>query len=195
MPSGQSGSTPRWEKLCNGRLRTPGSSRYPASVRYAAYGSNLHPLRLERRGIGARLVGTSRVEGHALHFHKRGQDASGKCNIAGPGDGVYVAVFELNIEHKIVLDRIEGVGNGYDKDEIDVPGHGMCHTYVAQDTHIDEEIEPFDWYRELVIAGSRFHGFPDDYIERLVSTPAVRDHDDMRGTENWLTVEALRSVQ
>lgn len=163
-------------------------------MRYAAYGSNLHPLRLERRGIDARLLGTSRVGGHALRFHKRGQDASGKCNIAGPGDGVYVAVYELSVEHKVVLDRIEGVGKGYDRDLIEIPGHGTCHTYVAQHTHIDDEIEPFDWYRELVIAGSRFHGFPHYYVERLVSTRAVPDYDDMRGTENWLTVEALRKA-
>ena len=52
---------------------------------YFAYGSNLHPTRLGDRAPSVELVGTAVLEGHALRFHKRGADGSGKCNALATG--------------------------------------------------------------------------------------------------------------
>ena len=40
---------------------------------YAAYGSNLHPVRLSARVRAARLLGAGSVTGWELRFNKRGQ--------------------------------------------------------------------------------------------------------------------------
>ena len=44
---------------------------------YAAYGSNLHPGRLQKRVDSARLEGTAFVADLSLTFDKRGVDGSG----------------------------------------------------------------------------------------------------------------------
>lgn len=159
---------------------------------YAAYGSNLHPLRLKRRGIRSRFVGSAYLESHALHFHKRGADTSGKCNIRDPGDGVYLAVYELSEADKRQLDEIEGVGRGYHSERITLAQFGDCHVYVAEHTHVVEGLEPFDWYLELVLAGCRWQGFPDDYVEYIAAVSTVPDPDVARRKENWKTVKVLR---
>ena len=50
--------------------------------------------------------------------HKRGQDRSAKCGFSECGQGMHVAVYEIDDGDRKVLDGIEGVGNGYDVHEI-----------------------------------------------------------------------------
>ena len=159
---------------------------------YAAYGSNLHPRRLRERIKSATLRGTSFLQKYTLQFHKRGQDQSAKCGITDCGQGLHVAVYEVDAADKKVLDTIEGVGKGYDIDEISVPGFGKCFTYVASHTHIDELLEPFDWYREMVLLGCLRHAFPAPYCERIAAIPVIEDPDPVRRDRNWSTVNVLR---
>ena len=159
---------------------------------YAAYGSNLHPQRLRERIRSATLRGTGFLRKYTLQFHKRGQDQSAKCGITDCGQGLHVAVYEVDAADKKVLDTIEGVGKGYDIDEISVPGFGKCFTYVASHTHIDELLEPFDWYREMVLLGCLRHAFPAPYCERIAAIPVIEDPDPVRRDRNWSTVNVLR---
>ena len=118
---------------------------------YAAYGSNLHPVRLSLRLPGAIYQGTAAVPGRRLRFHKRSVDESGKCNIT-TGDGIiHVAVYELTGREKSRLAEIEGAG--YTIETLDVPGFGECFTYVAALSYIDERLRPYTWYKELVLVG------------------------------------------
>jgi len=151
-------------------------------LKYAAYGSNLHPLRLRKRTDEARLLGTARVDGFALRFHKRGNlDGSGKCNIVEQTDShVLMAIFEIPDRGIDSLDIEEGVGSGYERRSIEAGEFGHCLTYLAQDSHIDEELLPFTWYKELVLAGCRVHGFPDDYVAAIRAVNAVNDPDPER---------------
>jgi gamma-glutamylcyclotransferase (GGCT)/AIG2-like uncharacterized protein YtfP len=151
-------------------------------LKYAAYGSNLHPLRLQERTDHARLLGTTRVDGFALRFHKRGNiDGSAKCNIVDQaGCEVYVAVFEISKADVEQLDIAEGVGTGYDRTRIEIPNYGRCMTYRAQSTHIDDSLLPFGWYKALVLAGCRFHRFPHEYLEAIDNMAAVTDPDPER---------------
>ena len=161
-------------------------------LRYAAYGSNLHPRRLRERIQHASLVGTSFLEQHTLQFHKRGQDQSAKCSFSSCGRGMHVAVYEMNDSDKQVLDHIEGVGRGYDVANLHVPGIGECFTYIASRTHIDDLLHPFDWYREMVLLGCRRHAFPDAYCDSIAAIPTVADPDQDRRAKNWRIVELLR---
>ena len=162
--------------------------------RYAAYGSNLHPRRLRERIANARLIGKSYLKQYTLRFHKRGQDQSAKCGFSNCGQGMHVAIYEMDSAGKRELDRIEGVGRGYEVEHIDVPGFGRCFTYLAAKTHIDELLHPFDWYRELVLLGCLTHAFPGAYCERIAALPVMTDPDDHRRAMNWRTVEILRGT-
>jgi hypothetical protein len=159
-------------------------------MKYAAYGSNLHPLRLSRRIASARLLSTAFLPGWSLHFHKRSKDESGKCNIRCGGNGVHFAVFEISARDKLRLDEIEGVGAGYAAIFLRLPGLGECLSYAATESHIDESLQPYDWYRELVLVGARFHEFPDDYVDRISRVPAIEDPDADRSAREWATVES-----
>jgi hypothetical protein len=128
-----------------------------------------------------------------MHFHKRGDDGSAKCSILPDGDGVHLAVFEISINDKLVLDRIEGVGSGYEEAILGVPELGNCTTYIAAESHIDVSLDPYDWYKELVLAGAHEHGFPDDYLNRISTLPANQDPDHARSARQWKRVEHVKA--
>jgi len=162
--------------------------------RYAAYGSNLHPLRLRKRVASASLVGTAALDGYEMRFNKTSDvDGTGKCSI-NPGKGpAYVAVYEMDLADKAILDAIEGVGSGYNEIHVNVPGVGRCWTYVADASVIDEALAPTDWYREIVLLGCRYHAFPEAYVKAIERIDAIIDPDKARGAENWALVEMLRA--
>jgi len=160
---------------------------------YAAYGSNLHPVRLGERIATARLVGSARVAGWSLRFHKRSNvDGSGKCDIVPAAGAIHVAVFDIDSAARRRLDAIEGLGQGYDEARLPVPGFGDCMTYRAAATHVDASLQPLAWYRELVIRGCEYHGFPPEYVDRIRSVPAVADADAARRREMWAIAARLR---
>ncbi len=162
--------------------------------RYAAYGSNLHPVRLAARTPSARLLGTDFLEGWSLHFHKRSdRDGSAKCSMHRRGEGVYVAVYEIAESEKTMLDDIEGLGVGYDEISIELPKYGLCQSFTARPSHIADELAPFDWYREMVLLGCEVHAFPHEYRAGISSIDALVDNDVSRSRAAWQTVRRLRN--
>ena len=140
------------------------------------------------------LLGTDFLASWELRFNKQSdKDGSGKCNIARGEFGVYVAVYEIDLAEKTKLDRIEGLGSGYNETTISVPGHGECRTYIADDQVIDESLQPVDWYKEMVILGCRYHEFPARYLSRIEAVQAYADIDEQRSREEWKLIEALRN--
>ena len=105
---------------------------------------------------------------------------------------MHVAVYEIDAASKQMLDRIEGVGRGYDVADLHVPSFGECFTYLAAGSHIDDLLHPYDWYREMVLLGSRRLAFPNAYSESIAAVPAIADPDRERRTMNWGIVERLR---
>lgn len=159
---------------------------------YAAYGSNLHPDRLRRRVSSASFIGTGLLPGYGLKFHKLSRnDGSGKCNIVAGGSGVHIAIFELAESDRARLDRCEGLGFGYDHHTVQVDSYGACATYIAADNAIDDSLAPLDWYKEYVLRGAQFHGFPLEYISALERQAAVMDPDHDRGQREWQSIEKL----
>jgi gamma-glutamylcyclotransferase (GGCT)/AIG2-like uncharacterized protein YtfP len=161
-------------------------------MRYAAYGSNLHPQRLSLRIASARFIATSFVANLSLRFHKHGRDGSAKCNIVPGGDGVHVAIFDISAGDKKTLDAIEGLGIGYSETRLRLPMVGTCVAYVATKTHVDNSLVPYDWYKELVLVGALAHDFPEDYIGRIRTLPTRRDPDPLRSDKSWRIVETIR---
>ena len=163
-----------------------------SSLHYAAYGSNLHPERLQRRLASARLAGTGFLPGYALHFQKRGADGSAKCTILPDGTGVHLAVYSIDAAEKPLLDRIEGIGQGYDPVTLDLPGFGPAFSYMASASHLADDLRPFCWYREMVLRGCRRHGFPADYVAAIDAIVPLRDPNVRRRQSNWAIVEMMR---
>ena len=163
-------------------------------MKYAAYGSNLHQTRLINRVPSAQFLGKAVISNKALRFHKRSKDKSGKCNIViDTNNNVYVAVYEIHESEKPALDNAEGVGYGYRTVTLEVNGYGECFTYVAEQSHIDDSLIPYSWYKELVLAGCEKLNFPDDYIDFIRAVPVTEDSNEKRHAKNMELVEQIRS--
>jgi hypothetical protein len=88
--------------------------------------------------------------------------------------------------------EIEGVGKGYHDSTIDVPGFGICLTYLGATSHICTALKPYDWYKEIVLLGCRKLDLPDPYISMIEAIRNGPDPDRKRSREQWQTVERLR---
>jgi len=164
------------------------------TLHYLAYGSNLHPRRLQQRVPSARVIGTVGLMGWQLKFHKRGQDASAKCNIIQTGktaDVVYGAIYAMLASEKDELDKVEGLNAGYSLAQIEIAEVGTAFFYIAEDAFIDNDILPFDWYKELVVAGGRFHAFPETYLAQINNLNAIPDFDTARQQQHMTILDSV----
>jgi len=132
---------------------------------YFAYGSNMLTQRLAARCPGIVPVGAAALQGYTLNFSKVGRDLSGKATpVAQAGAALHGVLFHIDAADLAVLDRIEGVGAGYERVNVALHQDGAAETieavtYVA--THTDERLRPFLWYRALVLAGAMQHALPE----------------------------------
>ena len=157
---------------------------------YLAYGSNLHPLRLTLRTSNARLIGTTSLNGYQLIFNKRSNDGSAKCNLSftkNAADAAYGAIYDIPDAEIPLLDEFEGLGAGYDKHHIEVSVEKQnkisVFVYLASRSHLALNLEPYEWYKRLVLAGARWHQFPPEYIQQISNIICKQDHDDSRRNE------------
>lgn len=157
---------------------------------YFAYGSNLHPRRLAERAPSAVALGPAALEGHAMRFHKRGRDGSGKCDATWtgrPGDVVLGMLYRLSAADVATLDRREGAGDGYEARAVRVRSGDdvvAAFTYLAVPSAVDPALTPWDWYKALVVAGARHHRFPADYVRAIDAVPSRPDPDPERAREH-----------
>ncbi|MGI9310163.1 MAG: gamma-glutamylcyclotransferase family protein [bacterium] len=165
------------------------------TIHYLAYGSNLHPLRLRERIASAELLGAVAVPGHRLAFHKRSPDGSGKCGLVAAEDAsANGALYRIARAHKDDLDRIEGVGDGYECRAIVVQHQSCeydCFTYFAQAAHIADDLPPYDWYKALVVRGAAYLGFPAAYVAAIEQVKAAKDHDATRRDKNYALLQRI----
>ncbi|MEL6545912.1 MAG: gamma-glutamylcyclotransferase family protein [Myxococcota bacterium] len=158
---------------------------------YAAYGSNLHPLRLNARIPTARFRYCTVLRGYALRFDKPGSDGSAKANIVRRAQArVNVAVYAMGRSME-TLDGIEG--SGYDRVPVVLADGQTAWTYVANRTKAD--LAPFGWYRDLIWAGARYHRFERSYCERIENIEVRRDRNETRATRNaQMIAQALAAL-
>jgi len=166
-------------------------------IHYFAYGSNLHPLRLKERIPSATLVGAVDCCGQELRFHKKSTDGSGKCNLIKTEDNTaiaYGAIYQLKPEDKSILDRFEGKGFGYTDQQILLQHDSReyaCFTYVAQFSHIIENLQPYHWYKELVTLGAAYLDLPNSYRNAIKDTNSLPDPDSARSRLNESLIERM----
>ena len=86
-------------------------------------------------------------------------------------------LYRIDCAEKADLDRIEGLGVGYDEHDVVVSteaGEVVARTYRARPGAVDPALRPRRWYKAHVLAGAREHGLPAPYvemIERVEATP------------------------
>lgn len=155
---------------------------------YFAFGSNMTHARLRARVGTCEVVGTALLAGHALRFHKRGADGSGKCDAyrtQGKDDQVHGVVYRLTPAQLSRLDDFEGPG--YVRRVLALVGMGrVVHaaTYLARGEYIDPGLRPFSWYKELVLHGAVEHGLPLGYRVLIASVAPIDDGDAERAARN-----------
>ena len=173
---------------------TASESQQPVIV--FAYGSNLPKARIQARCPSARALGVAELWGHELRWHKKSRDGSGKCDIVACADGtasVYGVLYEIAAGEKSKLDQAEGLGAGYKEMDITVVHDGQSRTvkaYVA--TNIGPALQPYTWYRDLVLAGAVEHALPAAYIENLRAVVAIDDPNRERQAVNMKLLDGAR---
>lgn len=166
-------------------------------LHYFAYGSNLHPVRLKERVPSIKLVGTVELAHHDLAFHKKSHDGSAKCNLLHTGvdsDRVHGAIYQLDPGHKTLLDWYEGKGSGYMDSPLKVQYQGQnysCFTYIAQPSHIVDHLQPYHWYKKLVLLGARYCQFPHSYLAAIESVKSIDDPDLSRTNEHDVLIKKI----
>ena len=144
---------------------------------YLAYGSNLHPLRLQER------------------------DGSAKCDLlttGNPDPQAFAALYTLATEHKNLLDEFEGVGHGYIDKPIDIIHANRplsCFSYIAQQSHIVNNQQPYHWYKQLVILGAQYLNFPQHYIESIQAVESRNDDNTERIAQHNALIERMVSYR
>jgi cation transport regulator ChaC len=169
----------------------------PEPVVYFAYGSNMLTAWLRTRMPSCKPLGIATLPGHALRFHKRSTDKSGKCNAFASGNNTTVigVLFSFDPAERAKLDRAEGVGSGYEHAMVTVINEKgrrrKVLTYLATPDYIDDSLKPYSWYKDLVLAGSREHGLPPEYIaEYIQSVEAIEDPDKARDEKRRATLKS-----
>ena len=131
--------------------------------------------RLKERVSSARKICNASVIGYKFSFNKRSNvDGSGKGNIQltnNVDDKVWGVVFEIEATDKPALDLVEGLGKGYNQKQISLIDENAesieAQVYIADLNSIDNDLLPFDWYKEFVVTGAQENNLPPEYIEKF----------------------------
>lgn len=170
-----------------------------STLYYLAYGSNLHPHRLKVRIPSSHFLGTVNLPGYKIEFHKRGACGSGKCNLlpdSNPAAVAFAAIYEMAEGERSLLDAFEG--EGYEARTINVLHGGeplSAFVYLALDSHIDEGLSPYHWYKDLVYYGAQYQGFPTAYLSAIKGVASIDDPDSDRDNAHQELLREIRSYE
>jgi AIG2 family protein len=149
---------------------------------YFAYGSNMLTERLIERCPGATFLGRASAPNYRLTFSKKSKDGSGKATLTrepNPGVSAHGVMFRIPIGERSALDAAEGPGydryEGFAVSRTDDDAEVSVTTYLANLRDLEPALRPYDWYRELVLAGAKQHGLPLSYQKTLNSFEADPD--------------------
>lgn len=148
---------------------------------------------MKERVPSARPITTAVLRAHALRFHKRSVDGSGKADAYAtghPADVVWGVVYEIDGAEKGKLDKVEGLGSGYAEKTVAVeaPDGAEHEAEVYFATNIDTSLVPYGWYKRYVLEGARQQGLPDHYVDGIEAQESQNDPDQERACKH-LAVE------
>ena len=139
---------------------------------YIAYGSNLNVGQMRMRCPGARIIGTSVVEGYRLLF-KGSRTGSYLTIEPQEGASVPVAAWAVTEEDEAALDRYEGFPSFYYKKEMELPIKGIRTGKVRRRKvfvyimHEDRPLGlPSESYMATCMEGYQRFGFDEAFLEQ-----------------------------
>lgn len=155
------------------------------------------PERLRQRCPSACLVGVAIAHNFVLQFSKASKDGSGKAALVeSPAQTVPGVIFEIETSERAALDRAEGHGHGYERDNdftVEILANGdrvsTC-TYIATTT--GDLLRPFDWYLALVIVGALHQKLDEQHIAALHHINYITDSELNRPTR-LCAIEAMQA--
>ena len=161
-------------------------------MKYFAYGSNMLTRRLQERVPSAQFSNRALLSGHVLVFDKLAPKSnSGKCGIVRSEreiEGVCGVIFDIDEAELPLLDKAEGLGNGYTRSTVRTYAYDQDE-YIEAATYFPTSrqpgIKPFCWYKALVVAGLEEHKFTEEYIARIRDIETMQDPNQERATRHW----------
>lgn len=147
---------------------------------YFAYGSNLLAARLRARCPSAAFVGAASLADHVLACDVTARDGSTKFALRpAPGGLGFGAVWRIDEVDRPSLAAVEGVNYAETRGVLVVDGEGRR---IDVDTWLPKRRpelgRPWDWYRDLALAGARECRLPERAIALVAATDA--DVDPLR---------------
>jgi len=142
-------------------------------------------IRIQKRCPSAVAVDTGYIIGYKFLFNKISKDGSGKGNAIrtnSENDKVWGVVFEISQDEKPLLDKAEGKGKGYVEQTVTITNNNgvqfEAQIYLTIDSaYLNNELRPFDWYKEHCIRGAREFELPAEYLTILETFAFVNDTD------------------
>ena len=92
---------------------------------------------------------------------------------------MYVALLEIDLNERLSLDGSEGLG--YDREDdfvvrrVNNGEEQTVTTYIAKPDAIEKNLVPYDWYKQLIVAGAWQGRVPDSYLAYLKGIESVPD--------------------
>lgn len=145
-------------------------------------------LRIRKRCPRAVAVDTAYLPGFKFLFNKVSKDGSGKgiaIRTNPDSDKIWGVIFEIDESDEQALDKAEGKGKGYVEQTVTVTNCGGVNfdvqIYLAIDpAYLNNELKPFDWYKEHCIRGAKEFELPLEYIANLENFVSITDIDAER---------------
>ena len=146
---------------------------------YFAYGSNMNPARVRKRGLTFSIdVRSGTLLNFQLKFNKRSRKnpQAGHANIEPEfGSHVEGVLYELQDDREIEkMDRYESAPEDYRRELVLLQTQAkpiLAWTYLANDSVIDNSLSPPEWYIQHLLAGSRFLSL--GYIQSIKATACL----------------------
>lgn len=133
---------------------------------YFAYGHNLDPDNLSRRGVSFSRVCTGKIRDLRLVFHKPGEDGTGRADVQDHrGSQVEGVIYEVPEASLANLEIYEGVDKGHYRRQLmkvqTSKGELECVVYRA--AKFKSGLKPSRAYLDQLVRGALIHKLSEDY--------------------------------
>ena len=149
---------------------------------YFAYGSNMNPVRVQKRMMAYSKCESGILSNYKLAFNKRSVKYLGAAaaNVMhSVGEEVQGVVYHLKDESQILaMDPFEGYPQRYNR--LLVPIKTVTDllqvwVYIANPDHIQEGLKPATWYLNHLLSGRQY--LTSDYARNLAATICLPESD------------------
>lgn len=153
-----------------------------------AYGSNMNLDRLKERVPSANKLLNVFIKSYTIKCNKISTDGSSKANIVETGnddDIVWGVIFEIDGSEKSNLDEYEQGYNDSILSFLDSENNPHeAQVYIADESAINDDLLPYDWYKEYIVSGAKENDLPKEYIEKLEAIKFIEDTNTERRNKN-----------